>query len=307
MTGAGRIFLFSRSGCVAGLGRLRPQLHAASRTAGLAASGRSAVHAVGRGQARRRRGADQADRRPRHVRRRFPAQGRGAGRDRFALRLFRHSAAARRHRDVIANAELAADPGALRPADHRSAAGRHASTASSCAGRRARRRSTRRRATRAAGVDPQQNYLPPTTGRSRPRRKPTRRQTYAPNIATIAPAGQPMSIHPQGVARRPTIFPTTPSCRRAAPAHARRLAARLTMRRRRHAALHAAGARSGARPNDHRRDHAGDLEAGGDLVLSDRVGARALGDRRRAAGGLALVRRRRSSRSSRSRPIPAAA
>ena len=72
----------------------------------------------------------------------------------------------------------------------------------------------------------------------------------------------------------------------------------------RHAA--AAAARAGAgQPGLGIR--AGDDEAHGDAGLSDRLGARSLARRFRAAGGAALVRLRAWPRSSRSRPIPAAA
>ena len=59
----------------AGAGRLRARLLSGRRARAVAARGRGRLHEVGRGQARRRRGADRADPGARHLRRRFSAQG----------------------------------------------------------------------------------------------------------------------------------------------------------------------------------------------------------------------------------------
>ncbi len=71
-------------------------------------------------------------------------------------------------------------------------------------------------------------------------------------------------------------------------------------------AARAAAARAGAGQFGRRVRTGGD-EARGDPGLSDRLGARSLARRFRAAGGTALVRQSAWSRSSRSPPIPAAA
>ena len=68
----------------------------------------------------------------------------------------------------------------------------------------------------------------------------------------------------------------------------------------------AAAARSGA-GRSRRRGRAGRDQADGDAGLSDRLGARPLARRFRAAGGACAGSARASSRSSRSPPIPAAA
>ncbi len=157
-------FLSHRVDAAAGACRLRPR-HAANRRAAIvAAPGRSELHAVRRGQARRRRRADRADRRSRHVRGRFPVEGGGTRRSPAAC-LWRRGAAAGVDPECILrpDAALAGERSALRAAGagpgaagadaagagraHALGAGRPAGQ--SAAGQRARRA---RRVGRAAGV-----------------------------------------------------------------------------------------------------------------------------------------------------------
>ena len=86
----------------------------------------------------------------------------------------------------------------------------------------------------AAGADRSRCRAQPVPGPATARATPGRRAISAAPQATAharhatdaaraaAPAGRPMSIYRAGRARSPTIFPTTPSCRPAAP---RRLSA----------------------------------------------------------------------------------
>ena len=159
----------------------------------LAAPGRGRLPEVGRGQDRRRRRADPADRRPRHVRRRFSAQGGGAGRE-LGHELCRRAAPARRNPQRILRADAAL-------------AGERAALCAAGAG--------------AAGAS-----------RSQCTAEPMQRQTGAGPVDALgartaaaierpaeprAPAGRPMSLYAAGRGAATTIFPTTPSCRPAAP------------------------------------------------------------------------------------------
>ena len=181
-------------------------------------------------------------------------------------------------------------------------------------------------------------------GASRPQpepRWPISQQQY-PRRAPRA--GAPMSIEPPGVAQPQAIRSSRCSARRRPICRRRRIgsaaaASRLTIRRRRRRsaapveprskpkscrpmrgpARHRsdrrnprgrcpgfAAARSAAQSAACRRD-ADRGETGGDAGVPDRVGARSLVRQRGAAGGAASGSTSRWSRSSRSRPIPAAA
>ncbi len=112
--------------------------------------------------------------------------------------------------------------------------------------------------------------------------------------APPAPAGQPMSIYAPGVAparrhsrrrraaARPRSRPIAPLIRAQQPAYNAPVYQPPPQR-----ALPALGPMRGQR--DH-RGHAGGIDAASDARLSDGLGARPLGQRRRAAGGVALVR-----------------
>ena len=91
----------------AGAGRLRTRLFSGRRARAVAARGGSCLHEVGRGQARRRRGADRADPGARHLRRRFSAQGFRARR--AARHELRRSGAAGLDPERFAHAAVPAD------------------------------------------------------------------------------------------------------------------------------------------------------------------------------------------------------
>ena len=223
------------------------------------------MHAVGRGEGRRRRCRRLADRRPRHVRRRFSAQGRSARR-KHAPELFRRATSAGRHCRWFA-AELAADAGALCipnvPAGDPAHLRRAAALDAGCAvDQRARHRGARcNRAGRTAGVAL-------CARRRHPRRYSRRRHSAAGTPAAAA--------HAAGLQRADL-------CAAAA------------------ATASAAGARADARAAGDRRHPARRRDSGGDLVLSDRLaGWSKACSRRRFAGSV-----RRSSKSNRSPPIRA--
>ena len=138
----------------------------------MAAPGRGHLHEVGRGQDRRRRRADRADRGPRHVRGRFSAQGGGARR-KSSRRLRRRPASTRR------------DPQRLVRAD--AATGRRTSRAT-----RRRRRCKTSQASRCAGRRDRQRSSGPRPPRPRAMRRAPR---------AVRHPSRPMSIYAPGVAQ----------------------------------------------------------------------------------------------------------
>ena len=205
----------------AGACRLRAQLSHAGRARGLAARRRGDLPEVRRGRGRHR--ADRADRRPRHVRHGFSAQGVGARRSEPGHELRRRSAAAgfdpewrRRYAAVAADAAALCAAGARSAcadrahpecAAERAGARRDIALDTGPAGHRYPARGARGRAhassARAARrPKPRLNTMPRpnTSRRAVPRRRPSHR----------ARSRRLIRARRRQRARCPTTFPTTP-------------------------------------------------------------------------------------------------